>query len=455
MNSLTLLSGNVIAWIVQVSLIASLGVSLPQLFRIRHPRSLLAFYQSVLVICLFLPIMEPWHHSLLVGNAEPVQAPPSGYSVYSWAILGAWIIAAGIVAKLCWLAVGLWQTRRYRSTAGRIPPGLESIRNARSLTRADARFAISDRVDGPATLGHTDPIVLLPSSFLSLDHEAQLSIACHELLHVKRNDWLVTILEEIVAAVFWFNPPMWLLLSQVRLSREQLVDAEVVLLTEAPAPYVQALLVMAGAAKGMKPIPAAPFLSDGHLARRIRSLLTSSRKSIAWLCVSYASVACMLLVMGWCVMVWFPLRGEAQPIEVFALQHRTPPTLVPWKKVLPSAVKVPREFTKKVPAPPGPSQDVMYFVNPNPEVPTPELNMGPTRIFLARGIRVLRPGDIPTPDEIALLQPHPDDRAIIDVVRTPEGIIQKITIQRRSFVNETDSGPSNIYYDPGAAVGIH
>jgi hypothetical protein len=212
---------------------------------------------------------------------------------------------------------------------------------------------------------------------------------------------------------------------------------------------------MAGAVQGMKPIHAAPFASDGHLSRRIRSLLTSSRKSIAWLCVSYASVICMLLVLGWCVMVWFPLRGEAQTIEVFALQHRTPPILVPWKKALPSKEKKPQEFTRTVPAPLEPSQAVMYFVNSNPELPVPEGSFGPARIFMQRGVRILHLGDYASPDEIARLQPGPDDRAIVDVVRTPEGIVQRITIQRRSFVNETDSGPSILNFDSGAAVRIH
>ena len=54
----------------------------------------------------------------------------------------------------------------------------------------------------------------------------------------------MTMVEEIFSAFLWFNPGAWWVLAQARLSREQLVDSEVVRLT-AREPYVKALLSMA------------------------------------------------------------------------------------------------------------------------------------------------------------------------------------------------------------------
>ena len=59
--------------------------------------------------------------------------------------------------------------------------------------------------------------------------EAQTGILCYELIHGWRRDWMVTILEEVYASLLWFHPAIWWLLSQTRLVREQLVDAEVVI----------------------------------------------------------------------------------------------------------------------------------------------------------------------------------------------------------------------------------
>ncbi len=459
MNSPHLLFNNTVAWIVQGSILALIATGLPLLFRIRHPKTQLAFYQSVLVICLTLPIVEPWYHPLLIATRGAISTSAANPASVSWQLAGLWLVAAGIVAKLGWLASGYCQTRRFRSAASPIKPVLESIRVARERTHADARFGISSSVDGPATLGHVDPIILLPESFLSLPYDAQLSIACHELLHVKRNDWIVTMLEEIVTAVFWFNPAIWLLRSQIRLSREQLVDAEVVRFTDEPAPYVQALLAMAGTAKGMKLLPAAPFLSGGHLMSRIRLLLDRNRRSTARLCFSYVSVVALLFVLGWIASIFFPLTGKAQSIEAFAIEHRTPPSLMSWNK----AAEVPnvhlQEFTVRVPAPVVPSNnpqtDVMYFRNPQEAGTFPEASIGPSRIFMTRGVRVLHPGDVPTPEEIARLQSGSDGRTFIDVVRSPEGVIQRITVQLRSFSNESDFRPSDTDFAADAPIRIH
>ena len=192
-----------------------------------------------------------------------LQLPPQAAAL-SWGTVVTWILVLGSLAKLCWLGIGFWQLRRYRKLAIPLSPIPDSIREASRIIGADALFCVSQHVTGPATLGHIDPVVLLPTSFKSLDAEAQRSIACHELLHVRRKDWLVTMVEEIFSAFLWFNPGAWWVLAQARLSREQLVDSEVVRLT-AREPYVKALLSMAVVSRRGWALPAASFFNEGHL----------------------------------------------------------------------------------------------------------------------------------------------------------------------------------------------
>jgi beta-lactamase regulating signal transducer with metallopeptidase domain len=82
---------------------------------------------------------------------------------------------------------------------------------------------------------------------------------------VKRNDWFMTLIEELTAALLWFQPTVWLLRSQIRLAREQVVDAEVIRRTSARESYIGALLAIAGAwsASEMKAAPS--FLRRRHL----------------------------------------------------------------------------------------------------------------------------------------------------------------------------------------------
>lgn len=87
---------------------------------------------------------------------------------------------------------------------------------------ADIRF--SDVVDGPATIGARHPIVLLPSRVLDLPLPVQRAVLCHELIHVRRRDWLPALLEELWCAVLWFHPAARALASRLSLARETLVD---------------------------------------------------------------------------------------------------------------------------------------------------------------------------------------------------------------------------------------
>ena len=55
-----MLYSNLASWAAQVFVIASLGALLPQVFRIRHPRTQLAYGHLVLAVCLALPLIQPW-----------------------------------------------------------------------------------------------------------------------------------------------------------------------------------------------------------------------------------------------------------------------------------------------------------------------------------------------------------------------------------------------------------
>jgi hypothetical protein len=442
---------NLVAWLVQIAVIALVGAALPTLLRVRHPKSQLFYYHAVLAFCFALPLLEPLRHPLLlVSGVVDAPAPPAAANPsVSWTSILLGILAAGVVVKLCWLAAGLWQLRRYRRSAIPLYPVPVAIHEARKLTGADAIFCVSKDVSGPATMGFADPVVLLPPSFLSLDEDAQRSVACHELLHVQRNDWLVTLLEEFAGALLWFQPAISWLLGKARLSREQLVDAEVVRLN-APAPYIEALLSMAVVSKGRFALPAAPFFTEGHLVHRMRSLLASPKRSLVRLCVSYLSAASLLGFAVWSVIVVFPLDGEAM---VVLPTPRFGPVVVHVLASEPLAPKpaAPRaqQFDVRVPAPVDPKRnehDVVYFVNAegaagiaiapfaNGFVPPPP----PPPLMQTFTVRALRPGAIATPEEVQkFIDSFPQSH--VQVTQTPEGLIQRVEVTRRISDEATTS----------------
>ena len=337
--------GNLLAWMEQAFLLASAGSLLLMIFRIRHPRTKLAYCHSLLVICLLLPL-QPWKHPVI----ERASAGNSlANSAFQMATPIVWLLLAGVAIKLCWLLGGLWRIRRNRIASMPLYPIPESVRAAWAVTHADALFCISSDVPGPVMLGWLTPVVLLPESFLTLGEEAQCAIACHELLHVRRHDWLITVLEELAGTLFWFNPAIWPLLAETRLAREQLVDAEVVRLTAAREPYIDALLAIARGGMALDLAPAPLFLRRRHLTQRVHLLLKDVRTSPSQILSSYAFITAILALAGWFGFTVFPLIGQpvyrdAPPPMVSA---PPPAATCSWRRCYPSQLR--RQWQRKVP----------------------------------------------------------------------------------------------------------
>jgi len=468
---------NLLSWLVQISVIAALGALLPALFRIRHPKSQLAYYHSILLLCLAFPLLQPWQHPLIVVSNSFARSRTTTAGI-PWPGLILGIVALGIAAKLFWLGVGLIHLRRYRRSAIPIYPVPQPIREARIFTGADALFCVSKDVAGPATLGYTDPVVLLPASFLSLGIDAQRSVACHELLHVRRNDWLVTLLEEVAGSLLWFHPGVWWLIARAKLTREQVVDAEVVRMN-APAPYIEALLSMAVVSRPRLAVPAAPFFTEGHLAQRMRSLLASPRRSLTRLCLSYACIAFVLAWAGWSVLILFPLNGEAHVVTPTVQRLATYQIQTSGRRlILPSRVR--QTFSLKLPAPTGETRDMVYFTNgeasdpagdhdflmvppPPPPPPPPSIKVGSQFLVFGMGVRALRPGQRPSPEEIQNFIASFPKQSLVEVIQEKDGTVSRVMITRRPSDETTSILPGPHVFDgvagpastAGAANGVH
>ena len=321
---------NLLFWSAQVALLALAAAFLPRLFQIRQPRVLLAYWRALLAICLMLPVIQPWHR--LPGVAAIVIAPDvsavrvlpsSAPAVSHWyfpslqliaQILGV-VILAGIAARFAILAMGLLRLRQLRQSSSPITLFAEStavLEEMRARVLASAEFRLSPDVDSPVTFGFTSPMVLLPERFPSMNARFQATIACHELLHVQRHDWAHHLAEEILRATLWFHPAIAWLIARVRLAREQVVDLEVIRLTQERKPYLEALLEFATGRTRTAPIPAPPFLVERQLPERVALMLKEVRMSRTRLIASLtATSSCIALAIVLSVWV-FPLKAAPQ-----------------------------------------------------------------------------------------------------------------------------------------------
>ena len=83
----------------------------------------------------------------------------------------------------------------------------------------------SQRISTPILLGHLKPLILLPTALINqLSIEETEAIIFHELAHIKRNDYLIGILQSLLETIFFFHPAFWWMSQQVKNYRELACD---------------------------------------------------------------------------------------------------------------------------------------------------------------------------------------------------------------------------------------
>jgi TonB family protein len=90
------------------------------------------------------------------------------------------------------------------------------------------RIAESDTVATAMTLGVFRPWILLPREHKLWEPELLRAVLLHELAHIRRRDCLVQWLPNIVCAVHWFNPLVWLARSEMLCESERACDDAVI-----------------------------------------------------------------------------------------------------------------------------------------------------------------------------------------------------------------------------------
>ena len=326
--NLNLVWNNVVAYCLQIGLLVGLAAFVPALVRMRTPRARLLYWHLLLVACLLLPAVRPWRREIVSASVQvtttvlSAQPADTAHRSVPAAAIVLTVLAAGFLLRLAWLCAGFWQLRRYRRRSTPLYPP--------STWGVEARLRLSHFVSSPVTFGFRRPVVLLPASFPDLPESMREAILCHEILHVRRGDWLFTMAEEAVRAVFWFHPAIWWLLGEIQLAREQAVDRAVIEVTKSRDEYVDALLAIAGARARLDLAPAPLFLRKRHLKQRVVSLFTEAHISQTRLISALASGLVLLILQCWLAAGAFPLSAPPEPAaEIPAAQvvPAAPPVL--------------------------------------------------------------------------------------------------------------------------------
>ncbi len=312
-------AAGLLSYAFQSGLLLAVGILLPRALRVRHPRTMLVYWRLLLLAVLLLPLLTVvWQPTaplpILVIDGLTVDAvvattfPAAAQAFDWWIVISA--VAVVMLLALLRLAVGLVFLNRCRRGASPLTPTPDPITELQRRLGLEIPFFVSRRFPVPITFGWFRPAVIVPETFRGLSADEQEGVACHELLHVRRRDWPMTVLEELLRAVLWFHPAVWILLPKIALSREQVVDEHVIRLTGKRRQYLDALWRVVCTDQRPTSALVVPLLGRSHLVERVAWLNKEKPMSKSRIVVSVLVLAASAALAGLVGASVFPAASE-------------------------------------------------------------------------------------------------------------------------------------------------
>jgi TonB family protein len=178
-----------------------------------------------------------------------------------------------------------WRRTRAIIRSGRevelTAPIRAALEKCQATLGARAEIRASDQVASPVTAGTLRPIIILPERmFAETDEDLLISSIGHELAHVRRYDYAMNLLYEILYAPLAFHPAAAWVRGRIRQTRELRCDELVTEKLVTASAYAGALVKMAEWSPAISHSPTTISLGivdAGNLEERVMSLLQSSR----------------------------------------------------------------------------------------------------------------------------------------------------------------------------------
>ena len=125
----------------------------------------------------------------------------------------------------------------------------------------------------PTVIGWSKPVILLPATALSGLSAQQLeALLAHELAHVRRNDYVINLLQALIETLLFDHPAVWWLSRRIRIEREHCCDDLAVQVCGDELSYAKALVALEEL-RGPR-MTLAVSAAGGSLLGRIKRLVT-------------------------------------------------------------------------------------------------------------------------------------------------------------------------------------
>lgn len=169
-------------------------------------------------------------------------------------------------------------------------------------------LAESSVIEVPVVIGYLKPMILIPIGMsTSLSTEQLESIFLHELMHIRRKDYLINLLQAFVEAVYFFNPFVWIISGLMKREREHCCDDAVVQLHGNPTAYAHALATLEEVRLSKAGLSLSLAENKNHLLNRIKRIMKKSAKNYS---STERIIPALLLVIGLICASWISNKSN-------------------------------------------------------------------------------------------------------------------------------------------------
>jgi len=233
----------------------------------------------------------------------------ANFSLLSPFLVSFWFL--GMMFFAFRLLGGVWQLHIYKTRETFAPdsewqekfPALcEKIKIKQTVKLVQSKI-----VKTPMVIGWLKPVILIPASvFLQVNPQELETIIAHELVHIRRYDYLVNLAQSFVEILFFYHPAVWWISAQVRRERECACDDAVVeILENSQLVYAKALANLEEFRHSAKQTTPRVLVAanGGNLMKRIERIIhkknakTGKFQNSLW-SASLASALILALMLG-------------------------------------------------------------------------------------------------------------------------------------------------------------
>lgn len=190
---------------------------------------------SAVLIKLFIPYEFSFTHTLASKNILPIFRNMFDIEVFKSITFGNCLLWIWGLISLILLLHLIMQQRRLKRILNLVQPtnNTELIAIISELCHQKEMKKIPniiylDTVFSPFIIGFHSPVIVLPTHLFNLSKNEIQFILKHELEHILHKHLLIKRIIEIVTAIYWWNPIIWLLRKEILRALELQADMNVI-----------------------------------------------------------------------------------------------------------------------------------------------------------------------------------------------------------------------------------